>query len=76
MYCRLFVARIYHANAFAHAAIVNSGNMSTAQCKDDFDALALEGSGDQPAAVDEAHDELRFTHSIPISHACCKSARE
>jgi hypothetical protein len=60
MYRCLFVASIDNANALTLASIIDSGYMPTAECEDDFDSLPFEDLGDEPAAVDHAHGELRF----------------
>ena len=47
----LLVAGIHHANALAHAAVVDRGDVAAAEREDDLDALALEHLGHQHSAV-------------------------
>src|SRR5205085_7333372 len=58
VYRRLLVARIDNADAFAHASIVNTGDVPAAQGEYDLNSLTFEGFGDQPAAVYQAHVKL------------------
>src|SRR6266567_455031 len=57
---RLFVARVHHTDALAQTAIVNRGNMTTAEGEDDFDPLSFKYFSDQPAAVYHAQSETPF----------------
>jgi len=60
VYRRLFVARVHYANAFAQAAVVNSGDMTTAEGEDDFNPFSFENFGDQPAAMYHAQGGAPF----------------
>ena len=51
MHCDLLVARIHHADALAHTAVVDGGEMTAAEREDDLDSLALEHLRDQQPAV-------------------------
>jgi hypothetical protein len=59
MNCCLFVPSIYDSNAFTFATIIDSSNVSSAKSEDNLDTFSFQNFGDNPAAMDHAHTELR-----------------
>ena len=64
------MARVHDANAFTHAAIVNSGDVTTAEGEDDFNSFFFEDFCDQPAAMDHAQGDAPFCVANEVFFLC------
>ncbi len=62
---RLLVARIHHADALAHAAVIDTGDMPPAEREDNLYPFTLQYLRHQPAPMYQSHKMSPFRKNAP-----------